>query len=194
MLFETWWNRYVDTADPEDMTVDDTPESVGFAATASRLFRQPWSAARPLDTPFGLADPERAVDAFRWAVNETRAVYGRWDLSWGDVHRARLARVDVPVGGCTGLLGCFRVLWFDEQPDDNGQLAVRGGDGWVLAVEFAETPRAYSVLAYGQSSNEESPHHSDQLATFADNRMTPVVFNEDDVKRATIREYRPGAE
>jgi acyl-homoserine-lactone acylase len=98
--------------------------------------------------------------------------------------------VDVPVAGCSGVLGCFRVLTFRDEPD--GKRAVTGGDGWVLAVEFGRVPRAYSVLAYGQSARPDSPHHADQAAMFARGEMKRVVFTEADIRRATVRRYRPG--
>lgn len=188
VLFKTWWWRYQETGE----RTRGTPESSGFAATPASLFEVPWSPERPLDTPHGLADPERAVEAFEWAVEETERRYGGWDLPWGEVHRARIGDVDLPVGGCNGALGCFRVLWFVEHEEDPRRLQVRGGDGWVLAVEFGDPPRAYSVLAYGQSDEPDSPHFNDQLELFAENRMKPVAFTEADVRAATLREYRPG--
>ena len=106
---------------------------------------------------------------FPAAIAETVAHFGAWDVAWGDVHRVRRGEVDVPVGGCAGALGCYRVLNF--RTDDDGRRRVVGGDGWVLAVEFTSPPRAYSVLAYGQSSREASPYHADQAAMFARGEM-----------------------
>jgi len=189
VLFETWWWRYLETA-PGAADGAATPASAGFDAPAEELFAEPWTPGAPTSTPRGLADPARAVEAFRWAVRDTRERHGAWDVAWGDVHRARLGDVDVPVGGCTGLLGCFRVLWYTD--DDDGKRRVRGGDGWVLAVEFGDVPRAYSILAYGQSGREDSPHFSDQLRLFANREMKPVAFTEAAIREATIREYRPG--
>ena len=76
------------------------------------------------------------------------------DVAWGEIHRVRRGSVDVPVGGCSGALGCFRVLDFARDPTD-GKLVANSADGWVLAVEFDDIPRAYSVLAYGESPNPE---------------------------------------
>jgi acyl-homoserine-lactone acylase len=186
LLFETWWRRYVRTA-PQ---APPGPASVGFPARADSLFRRPWTAADPMATPHGLADPRRAAEAFTWAVAETKRKWGSVDVAWGTVHRVRHGSVDVPVGGCSGLMGCFRVLSFREEAD--GTRTVAGGDGWVLAVEFTNPVRAYSVLAYGESSRPGSPHHDDQAAMFAANRMKPVAFTEADIERTTIRRYRPG--
>jgi acyl-homoserine-lactone acylase len=63
----------------------------------------------------------------------------------------------------------------------------------VLAVEFGEEPRAYSVLAYGQSAKPESPWHADQAAMFARGEVKPVRFSATDVDRHVLVRYRPGA-
>lgn len=191
ILFKTFWNRYVSTADSSN--VESSPESAGYSATPERLFKKPWSYKKPLTTPYGLADFDRAAEAFKWAVVEAKERYGHWNLPWGEVHRAVIGDVDVAVGGCNGLLGCYRVLWFTEHRDDEKKLEVRGGDGWILAVEFGETPRAYSILAYGQSISKDSPYYNDQLVIFSNNQMTPVAFTDEDVQNQLILEYRPGS-
>jgi acyl-homoserine-lactone acylase len=68
-----------------------------------------------------------------------------------------------------------------------------GGDGWVLAVEFGDVPRAYSVLAYGQSARPESPWHADQAAMFARGELKRVAFTESDVMKGAVTRYRPGS-
>ena len=77
-------------------------------------------------------------------------------------------------------------------PEEDGRRYVRGGDGWTFAVEFSEVPRAYTILAYGQSNREDSPHHTDQLEMFARNEMKPAFFDEEDVRKNALRVYRPG--
>ncbi len=173
-LFELWFARYVATTD------------------STRVFRDPWSADEPTGTPRGLGNPANAVAALEWAMEEATRRWGSWDVPWGEVHRVRWGDVDVPVSGCSGALGCFRVLNFRD--DDDGRRVVRGGDGWVLAVEFGEVPRAMSVLAYGQSGREDSEHFSDQAEMFARGELKPVAFTESDIASQLIRSYAPGRE
>jgi acyl-homoserine-lactone acylase len=174
VLFETWWDRYRELMRGEDLHAVE------------------WSESEPMTTPRGLANVQRAVEAFEWAVPETARRFGSWDVAWGEVHRVRRGDVDVPVGGCGGALGCFRVLNF--MTDGDGKRVVNGGDGWVIAIEFGDVPRAYSVLAYGQSPDPASPYHDDQAAMFAANRMKPVFWTEEDIARGTVLRYRPGQE
>jgi acyl-homoserine-lactone acylase len=116
--------------------------------------------------------------------------YGSFDVAWGEVHRVRRGNVDVPVGGCSSDLGCFRVLTYRDDPD--GKRVATGSDGWILAVEFGDQPRAYSILAYGESPRPESPFFSDQAAMFARGELKLVAWGEADIAAQTIRRYHPG--
>jgi acyl-homoserine-lactone acylase len=181
VLFERWWNRY-----------SDAIEAVHDGDGDPEPFAERWVPEAPTSTPRGLADPVLAARVFPAAIAETVEAFGAWDVAWGNVHRIRRGRVDVPVGGCAGRLGCYRVLNF--RTDDDGRRRVVGGDGWVLAVEFTSPPRAYSVLAYGQSSRESSPYHADQADMFARGELKVVAYTREDVERNAERRYRPGRE
>ena len=172
VLFEAWWRRYAQGRDAPRYAV-------------------PWSKDDPVHTPRGLADPARAVTALRGAAADVQRKWGRLDVAWGEVHRVRLAGKDLPVGGCGGDLGCFRVLQFQEEAD--GKLAARGGDGWILAIEFGKVPRALSVLAYGESPRAGSPYNGDQAELFVKGELKKVAFTEADVDAAVVKRYRPGA-
>ena len=172
-LFESWWRRYIDHV------------------SADTMYAEPWSTDAPTSTPRGIRFPDRAVAAFSWAVNDTRQRYGSVDVAWGDVHRVRVGDVDLPVGGCSGDIGCFRVLWYKDDPD--GKRRVVGGDGWILGVEFGDEPRAVSVLAYGENRREDSPFHSDQAAMLARGEVKPVLWSEKDIEANTVKRYRPGS-
>ncbi len=171
LLFETWWRRYQGQA-------------------RDSAYAEKWSWKKLTSTPRGIGQPARAAEAFAWATDEMLRRYQRVDVAWGEVHRVRRGAVNEPVGGCSGALGCFRVLSYETQAD--GTRNANSGDGWILAVEFgARAPRAFSVLAYGQSADSTSPHFADQAAMFARGQLKPVHFLEADISAHTIRSYRP---
>ncbi|MBC7898374.1 MAG: penicillin acylase family protein [Cytophagaceae bacterium] len=181
VLFEAWYRRYLEGGE----ALRGRPQTERWNA----VWATKWSPASPTTTPDGLADPDRAVRDLAWAATEVTRRWGSVDVPWGDVNRLRRGGKDVPSAGCDGVLGCFRVLWFIDAPD--GKRVARGGDGWVIAVEFGDVPRAYSILAYGQSSRPESPHHTDQLEMFSRGEMKRVLFTAKDVEAGTVRRYHP---
>lgn len=172
VLFKAWFNAY--------MQATDTLE-----------YRVEWDAAAPVETPVGVGKPGRAVAALRVAMEDLSEAGIAPDAIWGEVHRVVHGAVDEPVSGCEGGLGCFRTLSFTTLPD--GRRAVNRGDGWVFAVEFGGEPRGYSILAYGQSRLEDSPHHDDQASMFARGEMKPILWSALQIEGSVVRRYRPGA-
>ena len=185
VLFKVWYYRYYDAMIDEE---DRRPFNDRF----NSLFAEPWTTDEPVGTPRGLADTWSAALAFAGAVAETKGLFGAWNVEWGEVHRYRLGDLDIPANGCSGTLGCFRVTYYAEAED--GKQVAYSGDGWVFAVEFGDVPRAYSVLAYGQSSREDSPHLTDQLEMFARGELKRVAFTEEEIEQDLVRRYRPGIE
>lgn len=172
VLFEAWWRRYL-------------------AQARDSAYAEKWSLEKLTATPRGLGKPALAVETFAWAVEDVQKRYGSVDVAWGDVHRVRRGPVDEPVGGCSGAIGCFRVLSYQQLPD--GRRVANSGDGWVLAVEFGQkAPRALSILAYGESADSTSANYADQAAMFAHGVFKPVWLSEADIRKHTVREYQPG--
>lgn len=170
-----------------------------YRQAVTQPFEIPWDSTKPASTPSGLADSALALKHLEEAVRWTRQRYGSEEVAWGEVHRFRFGALDLPGDGADGAYGLFRVLRFVETPDGKqaaGQLKADEppagfGDGWVMVVDFGIPVRAFSVLAYGQSSNSGSPHSSDQIRLFAGHQLRPVWFSEADIKAHLEREYHP---
>jgi acyl-homoserine-lactone acylase len=179
-LFERFWRKY--------------------GAQAEKPYAEPWDEQRPVATPAGLGEPETARRVLAATVREMKQRYGRIDIPWGEFHRLRRGNLDVPVGGLAsefrpfrgarmGDFGTFRIIGYDE--DKDGKFVARGGDSFVLAVEFTTPPTAYSILAYSQSEDPNSPHHTDQTALFAEEKWKPAWFTEEDIAKNLERSYQP---
>jgi acyl-homoserine-lactone acylase len=162
-------------------------------------FAVAWDPARPLDTPSGLQDPQKALDALGDAVRQTRADHGSEAVAWGEVNRFRFGEVDLPGDGASGQLGAYRVMQFDPRPDKK-RVAGWGeepwqhdgfGDAWILLVEFGRPVRAWSVLAYGQTTDRASIHARDQIRLFANHELRPVYFAEAEIAAHLEASYRP---
>ena len=180
MLFQRFWELY--------------------SAAVRSPFATPWDANNPAQTPAGISDPAAALTHLAAAVRAIREQHGSESVAWGDVNRFRAGAVDLPGTGATGTYGTFRVMTFDAPPGQPVRVAghipgrqapVGFGDGWVLLVDFSQPGTAYSVLAYGQTANPDSPHSSDQLPIFAGHMLRPAWYSEAEIKANLRREYRP---
>lgn len=172
-----------------------------YSANGLPPFAMPWHSDRPGTTPHGIARPAEAVTHLAAAVRAVREQHGSESVAWGDVHRFRAGALDLPGDGASGTYGTFRVMTF-ASPGPGSSVRVAGhvpgrdapigfGDGWVLLVDFSKPGEAWSVLAYGQTTNPGSRHSSDQLQLFADHKLRRAWYSEADIRANLEREYRP---
>jgi acyl-homoserine-lactone acylase len=166
------WDRSADAGSRGTMLFEAWTAAYGLRTASGRGFVRPWSAATPITTPSGLADPERAVVALEQAADSVQAKYGALDVPWGDVNRFTTS---LPGNGQTGdPFGVFHVVSYSPAGQKDYQEA-SFGDTFVSAVEFLDSePRAVAVLSYGNSSRPGSRHVRDQLGLVAAKRMRPV--------------------
>jgi len=180
-----------------------------YSAAVRPPFATPWQESNPARTPSGIADRAAAVMHLAAAVRAVREQYGSERVAWGEVNRFRAGALDLPGDGATGTYGTYRVMTFaplpSSSPEDSqqpGRIRFAGhlpgrdtpvgfGDGWVLVVDFSRPGQAWSVLAYGQTTNQQSPHSSDQLRIFANHKLRPAWYSEADIKANLAKEYRP---
>jgi acyl-homoserine-lactone acylase len=169
MLFVTFWTKYREKA--------------------RSVYRVAWDERQPATTPQGIGDGDTALAALAGAIREMKQKYGSLELPWGELHRLRRGSLDVPIGGLTGDFGAFRIIGYEEGKD--GKFVARGGDSYVLAVEFTSPPTAYSIVAYSQSDDPKSPHFADQSRLFAEEKWKRAWFSEEDVAKNLKRSYHP---
>ncbi|UCC25658.1 MAG: penicillin acylase family protein, partial [Gemmatimonadales bacterium] len=189
------WDRTADATSRGGVLFKTWERLYRTAVDTASYWREPWTPERPMETPAGLGDPEAALEALAAAADSMEARGWALNVPWGEVHRVVRGEVDVPVSGCEGTLGCFRTLSFEEMED--GRWAANRGDAWIFAVEFGDPPygdppRAYTVLAYGQSPRVDSSHHADQAEMFARGEMKAVAWTDEAIREGAIRRYRPG--
>jgi acyl-homoserine-lactone acylase len=178
-----------------------------YGKQAKNPYRTPWDEKHPASTPSGLGEPETAREALAAAVKMLKQDYGTLAVAWGDVHRMRRGKLDVPIGGFIseyrdaktfdefrgaqfGDFGAFRIVRFNKDEKD-GKFVAKGGDSYVFAVEFTSPPTAHSICAYSQSDDPKSPHFTDQSELFAKEQWKRVCFTEEDIARNTERSYHP---
>jgi acyl-homoserine-lactone acylase len=180
LLFVTFWQNY--------------------GRRAERPYATPWDERRPAATPSGIGEPDTVRHVMAATVKDMKQKHGRLAVPWGSVHRLRRGQVDVPVGGLRseftgfrgarlGDFGTFRIISYEE--DHDSKFVARGGDSFVMAVEFTSPPTAYTIVAYSQSEDPGSPHHSDQSVLFAEEKWKRSWFTEDDIARHLERSYHP---
>jgi acyl-homoserine-lactone acylase len=134
----------------------------------------------PLDSAYGLADPDAALAALASAADECLKLYGALDVKWGDVYRFASGNADLPGNGGAGDSGLFRTIAYTRKVGNKYYAA--NGETIVCAIEFGKTQHARCTLGYGNSSQPGSPHLEDQLPLMVQKTLHPVLRDRKDIE------------
>jgi acyl-homoserine lactone acylase PvdQ len=66
------------------------------------------------------------------------------------------------------------------------------GNSFICAVEFGKRIKAKSLLAGGESCDENSKHFFDQGQMYSKGQFKDVLFYKEDVLKHVERTYHPG--
>ncbi|MET7957470.1 penicillin acylase family protein [Streptomyces sp. NPDC005317] len=144
-------------------------------------WRVPFDPKDPVHTPNSLDTGNSAVrDAFGRAVLALRKAGVPLDAPLSDVQKVTRGGEQIPVHGSIGQLGVLNVITPGQV---DGTQDVVFGSSFVQQVRFTAEgpPQAFSVLAYSQSADPESPHHADQTKLFSAGGWVTGRFTEEQI-------------
>ena len=180
------WDRTVDTKSRGALLFDRFWRKFGAVPLAEQ-WKVPFSAADPVATPNTLntASPGFAK-ALTEAVAELRAAGIPLDAPLGKHQFVVRGGKRIPVPGGTEALGIWNKVEPVWNPAAGGYAEVTTGSSHIQAVGWngGRCPVARTLLTYSQSSNPNSPHHSDQTELFSGERWVTSRFCEKDILRS----------
>jgi acyl-homoserine-lactone acylase len=152
---------------------------------------------KAIDAPFGLlmvrkerVREEDAVDALRNAKKLLIKTHGTMDIPLGQVQRHQRGEVSLPISGLREVPRAADANLYDKK---KGLFRITGGDGYIQKVRFTEEgPTIHSINAFGASAHPDSPHYTDQMQMFVDQRYKLMTFDRAEIERNAKRVYHPG--
>jgi acyl-homoserine-lactone acylase len=134
-------------------------------------------------------------------LDELERRFGTWRVPWGQLNRHQRPgpdgsysdqRPSYPCLGAHPWAG-YAFCFLARRPAGCNLRYGYHGNSYVAAIELTPTgPRARTLLAYGQSSDPNSPHWDDQAALYARGETKPSPFTRAEVSAAAVRTYHPG--
>lgn len=146
------------------------------------FWRVPFEPDRPVDTPAGVAE-EELPNALR-ILAETAQMLAEegFDLEapLGEYQYVRIDDERLPIGGGNS----FKLHFSEREPGIGYTDPVEIGSSYIQIVGFEDDgPVARTLLTYGQSSDPENPHSSDQLRLYAAETLIDQPFRPEDIGR-----------
>ncbi|GAB2941840.1 penicillin acylase family protein [Streptomyces heilongjiangensis] len=179
------WDRTVDTGSRGALLYDRFWRRLTRAVPNAQLWKVPFSAADPVGTPHTLnTSAPGFATALADTVTELRAAGIALDARLGDHQFVVRGDRRVPVPGGTESLGVWNKIEAPWDAAAGGYAEVSSGSSHIQAVGWdgSRCPVARTLLTYGQSSNPNSPHHSDQTRLFSTGKWVTSRFCEKDIR------------
>ncbi|WP_324261263.1 acylase [Altererythrobacter sp. H2] len=162
-------------------TWDMTADSKGAADALALLMIKDFMSAEYQNKTWPDAREKLAA-----AAEHLTTHFGRLDPPMSDLLRLRQGTVDLPLDGGSDTLRAS-TTW---DVHDDGRLALRHGDSFLMFVEWAPGARvrSQSIQPYGAAiTRPGSPHFADQTPLFVRHELKPVHFWRADALANAIR-------
>ena len=148
------------------------------------------------------AKPEELLQPLLVTINDLANKYGRWQIGWGEINRFQRissdidnkfddSKASIPVGFVSSTWGMLPSYTSRNFPGTKKRYGVNG-NSFICAVEFGKRIKARSLLAGGESGNENSKHFFDQGLMYSQGQFKEVLFYKDDVMKHVEKMYHPG--
>jgi acyl-homoserine lactone acylase PvdQ len=135
-------------------------------------------------------------------INDLQGKFGRWQIPWGRINRFQRISSDmdnkfddnkasIPVGFVSSTWGMLPSYTSRTYPGTKKRYGVNG-NSFICAVEFGKRIKAKSLLAGGNSGDENSPHFFDQGGMYSKGEFKDVLFYKTDVINHAEKTYHPG--
>lgn len=113
--------------------------------------------------------------------------FGRLDISLGDIQRHIRGGKNLPVSGLIDMIAPTYSV-----PTDEGRLRAVSGESYIMLIRYTKDgPELETVIPYGNSSDPESPHYTDQMQMYLDKKLKVMSLEREEVMAEALRVYKP---
>lgn len=138
-------------------------------------------------TPVPEAD---LVEAITYAKKFLLKTHGSIDVGLGEVQRYIRGDVSFPASGLREVPRAADPKLYDKK---KGIFKITSGDGYMQMVKLSkEGVEISSINTYGASAHPDSPHYTDQMKLFSEEKFKKMTFDKEEIMKNAKRVYTPG--
>lgn len=123
----------------------------------------------------GVINEDDCVKAITASKKYMIDTYGELEVPWGEIQRHIRGDVNIPLPGGPDVLAAMYSI-----KADNKQIRGVAGESYIALVQFSKDGvEVETVNAFGSSAEPDSPHYTDQMQLFADQKLKPMSLDID---------------
>ena len=128
------------------------------------------------------------LETLRYTKDYMQTHFGNTDIMLGDYQKLVRGNVEKPMWGMPDVLTASH-----GRPYKDGKIKVEQGESYISLVRFSKTglPEIETMLNYGNSTHEDSPHFSDQIESYIAKKPKRMTLDKEEVLKNAIKIYHP---
>ena len=127
------------------------------------------------------------VESLKKSKKHLLKYFGKVDILLGDLQRHSRGGANLPVSGLIDMIAPTYVVG-----DDKGRFKSVSGESYIMLVKYSKSDvEIETVLPYGNSNNNTSPHYTDQMELYINKKTKEMTLDRDKIYREAVRVYNP---
>ena len=129
------------------------------------------------------------AEGLRYVARYMRKQFGRTDIVLGDYQKHVRGTKEIPIWGIPDVIASIYAT-----PYTKGRVRSNQGESYISLVKFPRTglPEIETINCFGASNHPDSPHYTDQMDLFVNQKTKPMTLDKAAVLRDARRVYHPG--
>ena len=113
--------------------------------------------------------------------------FGTNDVLFGDFQKHVRGDVEFPVSGLMDMIAAT-----SSSQIDSTKIKAVSGDSYIMLIRYSDdNVEIETVLPYGISTDENSPHYSDQMNMYVNHQRKKMTLNKDEIYKSARKIYHP---
>ena len=134
-----------------------------------------------------LTEDERVSLSLKQAQKHLLKYFGRLDIQLKDYQRHSRTGKEVAVPGLTDMIAAMTSVL-----SKNGTAKPVHGESYIMIIQYDENGvDIETVLPYGNSRDISSPHYTDQMKMYAEQKRKKMSLSLDDAISGAVKSYHP---
>ncbi|GAB4183233.1 MAG: acylase [Thermoflexibacter sp.] len=127
------------------------------------------------------------IEGLQYAKNHLLKHFKTLNVPLGEIQRHVRGDKDLPTSGLKDVLAAM-----SSKPYKNGKFRTDSGESYINLVQFSpDGVEIETVNAYGASNKKTSPHYTDQMEMFVNQKLKPMTLDKEKVLKEAVRIYAP---
>ncbi len=132
-------------------------------------------------------EEQEMITALRAVDKHLRKYFGKKNVPLGDIQRHVRGNQNLPMAGSRDVLAAMYAQEYKK-----GRFKTYQGESYIELVRFgAEGPEIETINAYGAANRAKSPHYTDQMEYYTQQKLKGMTLNKEQVLKKAKKVYHP---